>query len=184
MKNLADPANITFVSRPTFLLSRSFGHFWIGQSISTLGSQVTAFAVPLLAALSLHANAQQMGLLRAAEFAPFLFLTLPAGVLMISSNLIRAVIIVCVPLAIALGWARLEVLYLVMLLMGSFKVIFEGVAVATSIAEAFSSKLRSFQAPWETNSVFKRARNLWIRGLGSSLRQAAATVQAAALSVK
>ena len=60
----------------------------------------------------------------------------------------------------------------------------EGVAVATSIAEAFSSKLRSFQAPWETNSVFKRARNLWIRGLGSSLRQAAATVQAAALSVK
>ena len=42
-----------------------------------------------------------MALLRAAEFAPFLFLTLPAGVwadlgirkrLMISSNLIRAVI--------------------------------------------------------------------------------------------
>ena len=143
MKNLADPANITFVSRPTFLLNRSFGYFWIGQSISTLGSQVTAFAVPLLAALSLHANAQQMGLLRAAEFAPFLFLTLPAGVwadlgirkrLMISSNLIRAVIIVCVPLAIALGWARLEVLYLVMLLMGSFKVIFE-MAYQTYIPE-------------------------------------------------
>ena len=143
MKNLADPATITFVSRPTFLLNRSFGYFWIGQSISTLGSQVTAFAVPLLAALSLHANAQQMGLLRAAEFAPFLFLTLPAGVwadlgirkrLMISSNLIRAVIIVCVPLAIALGWARLEVLYLVMLLMGSFKVIFE-MAYQTYIPE-------------------------------------------------
>jgi hypothetical protein len=55
---------------------------------------------------------------------------------------------------------------------------------ADEVPEAFSSKLRSFQAPWETNSVFKRARNLWIRGLGSSLRQAAATVQAAALSVK
>jgi MFS family permease len=143
VKNLADPTTITFVSRPTFLLNRSFGYFWIGQSISTLGSQVTAFAVPLLAALSLHANAQQMGLLRAAEFAPFLFLTLPAGVwadlgirkrLMISSNLIRAVIIVCVPLAIALGWARLEVLYLVMLLMGSFKVIFE-MAYQTYIPE-------------------------------------------------
>jgi MFS family permease len=143
VKNLADPATITFVSRPTFLLNRSFGYFWIGQSISTLGSQVTAFAVPLLAALTLHANAQQMGFLRAAEFAPFLFLTLPAGVwadlgirkrLMISSNLIRAVIIVCVPLAIALGWARLEVLYLVMLLMGSFKVIFE-MAYQTYIPE-------------------------------------------------
>lgn len=143
MKNLADPATITFVSRPTFLLNRSFGYFWVGQSISTLGSQVTAFAVPLLAALTLHASAQQMGFLRAAEFAPFLFLTLPAGVwadlgirrrLMISSNLIRAVIIVCVPLAIALGWARLEVLYLVMLLMGSFKVIFE-MAYQTYIPE-------------------------------------------------
>jgi hypothetical protein len=53
---------------------------------------------------------------------------------MISSNLIRAVIIVCVPLAIALGWARLEVLYLVMLLMGSFKVIFE-MACQTYIPE-------------------------------------------------
>ena len=143
MKNLADPAAITFVSRPTFLLNRSFGYFWIGQSISTLGSQVTAFAVPLLAALSLHANAQQMGVLRAAEFAPFLFLTLPAGVwadlgirkrLMISSNLIRAIVIVFVPVAIALGWARIEVLCLVMLLMGSFKVIFE-MAYQTYIPE-------------------------------------------------
>jgi MFS family permease len=84
-----------------------------------------------------------MGFLRAAEFAPFLFLTLPAGVwadlgirklLMISSNLIRGVVIIFVPLAIALGWARLEVLYAVMLLMGSFKVIFE-MAYQTYIPE-------------------------------------------------
>jgi MFS family permease len=134
VKSLDEPASATFVRRPGYLINRSFGYFWIGQSISTLGSQVTAFAIPLLAALSLHANAQQMGFLRAAEFAPFLFLTLPAGVwadlgirrlLMISSNLIRGVVIIFVPLAIALGWARLEVLYAVMLMMGSFKVIFE-----------------------------------------------------------
>jgi MFS family permease len=143
VKSLDEPASATFVQRPSFLINRSFGFFWIGQSISTLGSQVTAFAVPLLAALSLHANAQQMGFLRAAEFAPFLFLTLPAGVwadlgirklLMISSNLIRGVVIIFVPLAIALGWARLEVLYAVMLLMGSFKVIFE-MAYQTYIPE-------------------------------------------------
>ncbi len=143
MKSLDEPGAATFVQRPGFLINRSFGYFWIGQSISTLGSQVTAFAVPLLAALSLHANAQQMGFLRAAEFAPFLFLTLPAGVwadlgirrrLMISSNLIRGMVIIFVPLAIALGWARLEVLYAVMLLMGSFKVIFE-MAYQTYIPE-------------------------------------------------
>jgi MFS family permease len=143
VKSLDEPGAATFVQRPGFLINRSFGYFWIGQSISTLGSQVTAFAVPLLAALSLHANAQQMGFLRAAEFAPFLFLTLPAGVwadlgirrrLMISSNLIRGMVIIFVPLAIALGWARLEVLYAVMLLMGSFKVIFE-MAYQTYIPE-------------------------------------------------
>ena len=124
MKNLAEQDAPLFVKRPNFLINRSFGYFWVGQSISTLGSQVTAFAIPLLAALSLHATAQQMGYLRAAEFAPFLVLTLPAGVwadlgirksLMIFSNLIRGVVIIFVPVAIALGWAHLEVLYAVML---------------------------------------------------------------------
>ena len=143
MKNLEESALLGVVKRPTFLLNRSFGYFWVGQSISTLGSQVTAFAIPLLAALTLHATAQQMGFLRAAEFIPFLILTLPAGVwadlgirrsLMIFSNLIRGVVIIFVPLAITLGWAHLEVLYAVMLVMGSFKVIFE-MAYQTYIPE-------------------------------------------------
>jgi MFS family permease len=143
VKSLEEPAAPYVVERPIFLINRSFGFFWVGQSISTLGSQVTAFAIPLLAALSLHATAQQMGFLRAAEFAPFLILTLPAGVwadlgirksLMIFSNLIRGVVIIFVPVAIALGWVHLEVLYVVMLVMGSFKVIFE-MAYQTYIPE-------------------------------------------------
>src|SRR6516165_5991354 len=88
------------ISRPKFLVNPVFGLFWTGQTISTLGAQVTAFAVPLLAALTLHANAFEMGLLRAAEFVPFLVFTLPAGIwadlgirrnLMISTNLVRGV---------------------------------------------------------------------------------------------
>jgi MFS family permease len=143
VKSLEEPAAPYVVKRPIFLINRSFAYFWVGQSISTLGSQVTAFAIPLLAALSLHATAQQMGFLRAAEFAPFLILTLPAGVwadlgirksLMIFSNLIRGVVIISVPVVIALGWVHLEVLYVVMLVMGSFKVIFE-MAYQTYIPE-------------------------------------------------
>ena len=42
--------------------------------------------------------------------------------------------IIFVPLAITLGWAHLEVLYAVMLVMGSFKVIFE-MAYQTYIPE-------------------------------------------------
>ena len=75
-----------------------------------------------------------MGLLRAAEFAPFLVFTLPAGVwadygirrwLMIAANLIRGVFITAVPLAVFLGWMHLGVLYLVMFIMGSLKTVFE-----------------------------------------------------------
>jgi MFS family permease len=143
VKNPDEAAGSSLTKRPTFLINRPFGFFWVGQSVSTLGSQVTAFAVPLLAALTLHATAQQMGFLRAAEFAPFLVLTLPAGVwadlgirrvLMILSNLVRGVLIVIVPLAVLLGMVRLEVLYVVMFAMGSFKVIFE-MAYQTYIPE-------------------------------------------------
>jgi MFS family permease len=143
VKSPDEAAGPSLTKRPTFLINRPFGFFWVGQSVSTLGSQVTAFAVPLLAALTLHATAQQMGFLRAAEFAPFLVLTLPAGVwadlgirrfLMILSNLIRGVLIVFVPVAVFLGLVRLEVLYVVMFAMGSFKVIFE-MAYQTYIPE-------------------------------------------------
>ena len=34
-----------------------------------------------------------------------------------------------------------------------------------TLLAAIQTLLRSYQALWETNSVFKRARNLWIRGL-------------------
>jgi hypothetical protein len=75
-----------------------------------------------------------MGLLRAAEFAPFLILTLPAGVwadfgirrlLMLSANLVQGLVITFVPIAAWAGLLRLEVLYLLMFVMGSLRTIFE-----------------------------------------------------------
>jgi MFS family permease len=127
-------------------INDAFALFCTGQTVSTLGAQVTAFAVPLLAAITLHATSLQMGLLRAAEFAPFLVFTLPAGVwadygirrsLMIAANLIRGVFITAVPLAVFLGWMHLEVLYLVMFVMGSLKTVFE-MAYQTYVPEIVS----------------------------------------------
>jgi predicted MFS family arabinose efflux permease len=147
VKNLEDAAgnsiSVPLPRRPTLLINQSFGFFWTGQTISTLGAQVTAFAVPLLAATNLHATALQMGLLRAAEFLPFLVFTLPAGLwadlgirrwLMIATNLIRAVFITIVPLAVLVGWMDLGVLCAAMFVMGSLKVIFE-MAYQTYIPE-------------------------------------------------
>ena len=147
MKNLEDAeghlAAIKPKGRQGFLINQAFALFWTGQTVSTLGAQVTAFAVPLLAAITLHATSFQMGLLRAAEFAPFLVFTLPAGVwadlgirrwLMIGTNIIRGVFITVVPLAVLFGWMHLAVLYVVMFVMGSLKVVFE-MAYQTYIPE-------------------------------------------------
>jgi hypothetical protein len=49
VKSPDEGAGSCLIKRPTFLINRPFGFFWVGQCVSTLGSQVTAFAVPLLA---------------------------------------------------------------------------------------------------------------------------------------
>jgi MFS family permease len=147
VKNLEDAveglAAIRAKGRRGFLINQAFALFWTGQTVSTLGAQVTAFAVPLLAAITLHATSLQMGLLRAAEFAPFLVFTLPAGVwadlgirrwLMIAANLVRGVFIMVVPLAVLFGWMHLALLYVVMFVIGSLKVVFE-MAYQTYIPE-------------------------------------------------
>ena len=51
---------------------REFLKFWAGSAISDLGSQVSALAVPLIAALTLGATPWQMGLLTASGSAPVL----------------------------------------------------------------------------------------------------------------
>jgi MFS family permease len=150
VKTLEDSAGSHTLAAPgrqsRLFINESFALFWTGQTVSTLGAQVTAFAVPLLAAITLHATSLQMGLLRAAEFAPFLVFTLPAGVwadygirrsLMIAANLVRGVFITAVPLAVFLGWMHLGVLYFVMFVMGSLKTVFE-MAYQTYVPEIVS----------------------------------------------
>jgi hypothetical protein len=56
-----------------------FRRLWAALGVSLLGLEVTAFALPLTAALVLGATPLQMGLLAAAGQAPFLLLSLPAG---------------------------------------------------------------------------------------------------------
>ena len=89
-----------------------FRKLWAALSVSLLGSQVTALALPLLAALTLGASPVQMGLLVAAGQLPFLLVSLPAGVwidrvrrrpILIATDLGCALLLLSVPLAAALG---------------------------------------------------------------------------------
>ena len=111
---------------------KQFVRFWLGESISMIGSSVSDFAVPLVAVITLHATPGQMGVLRAVAAAPGIFLGLFAGVwvdrvsrqhLLIATALVAAVLVASVPVAYALGSLSLTQLFVVALafgLLGSF----------------------------------------------------------------
>lgn len=112
----------------------NFLNFWIGQSISMFGSQVTVVALPLTAVLVLHANAMEMGMYQAMATAPFLIFGLFAGAwidrtrrrpLMIVSNLVTAALLSLIPLLAWMDLLSINILYLILFLAASGSLIFE-----------------------------------------------------------
>jgi len=111
-----------------------FLKLWAGQTISRFGSEVSQLAIPVTAALVLHASAAEMGVLTAVEYAPFLILSLFAGVLvdrrqrrpvLILADVGRVLALGSIPLAAVLGWLRIEQLYVVGLTTGVLTVFFD-----------------------------------------------------------
>jgi MFS family permease len=111
-----------------------FLKLWAGQTVSLLGSQVTALALPLTAVLTLEAGPIQMGLLGVAGSAPFLLIGLLAGVwvdrlrrrpILIGADVGRALLLGSIPVAALLGLLRIEQLYLVAFLVGILTVFFD-----------------------------------------------------------
>jgi MFS family permease len=85
-------------------------------------------ALPLTAAVLLHASPVQMGLLTAMEIAPFVLLSLPAGVWLdrvrklpvyIGGELLLALIVASVPFAWWMGWLGMPWMYVVGFVLGS-----------------------------------------------------------------
>ncbi|HEY6354563.1 MAG TPA: MFS transporter, partial [Burkholderiaceae bacterium] len=58
----------------------TYRRLWTSIMVSSLGGQVTMLALPLTAAVLLHATPTQMGFLTAMEIAPFVLFSLPSGV--------------------------------------------------------------------------------------------------------
>jgi MFS family permease len=118
----------------TLLRDVAFRRFWIGQSVSLVGDQVSLFAVPLTAVLVLHANATQMGLLTAAGLLPSLLFSLAAGAavdrhgrrrrIMLATDLGRALLMVTIPVSYLLGRLGLPQLYAVTFAVGTLDVLF------------------------------------------------------------
>jgi Transmembrane secretion effector len=66
---------------PSLWRHRDFRWLFAGATVSRFGSEISELALPLLVILILDATETQVGLVRAAQFLPFLLLTLHAGVL-------------------------------------------------------------------------------------------------------
>jgi MFS family permease len=119
---------------PLLRRDQPFRSFWIGQSVSALGDQVTLIALPLTAVLALDAGAAQMGYLAAAALLPNLFFSLHLGSwidrrgrrreAMIAADLGRAALLLTVPVSYALGTLTFAQLYAVAFLGGVFSVVF------------------------------------------------------------
>jgi MFS family permease len=111
-----------------------FLKLWAGQSVSEFGSQISALAIPWLAAVGLHASPFQFALLEVAGFFPFILFALPAGVwvdrlrrrpLLIVGDAARAVLLTYIPVAWALGILTIWHLLVLQFAIGIFTVLFD-----------------------------------------------------------
>ena len=118
-----------FTPGPDDLLrDRAYRRLWTSILMSSTGAQITMLALPLTAAVLLHASPQQMGLLTALELLPFVLFSLPGGVWLdrmrklpvyVAGELTLAAALLTVPLAHWAGWLSMGWLYLVGFVLGS-----------------------------------------------------------------
>ena len=111
-----------------------FLRLWVGQTISKLGSVVTRTAVPLVAILVLGAGPWELAVLVIVQSLGILIVGLIAGAwvdrlrrrpLLIWDDLLRAALLLSIPVAYAFGTLRIEHLYLVVFLASCLGALFD-----------------------------------------------------------
>lgn len=131
----------------------AFRRLWTAYAVSVFGDQVTLLAIPLAAALTLHASAFQMGLLAAAGTLPHLLVSLPAGVwidrrrkrpVMVAADLLRLFVLLIVPALAAIHLLGMAALYAVQFVAGCSAVV--GVIAASSFLPAVVGRERLVEA--------------------------------------
>jgi len=102
-------------------VSRDFVKFWVGQTVSNLGSSFTQWAVPLLVFQLTH-SAVNLGVAMAATFLPYLFFGLPLGAwmdrvdrkrAMVILDSINVLVILSIPLVAQFGHLNVWLIYAV-----------------------------------------------------------------------
>lgn len=114
--------------------NHDFLRFWLGETVSLLGTQVTTLALPLTAIRAFDATDEQVGLLRFLQLAPYIGLALLIGVwtdrvrrrpVMLGANLARMVLIALVPVLYGLDVLNLPTLLVLACAIGVASVVFD-----------------------------------------------------------
>jgi MFS family permease len=116
------------------MANRDFVKLWAGETVSLIGTQVTQFAMPLVAVLTLNASVLEVGILNALRFVPVVLLSLFAGVwldrrrrrpILICCAFGNALLIGLVPIASVTGLLSIGLLYVVTTLVGLLNMVFD-----------------------------------------------------------
>lgn len=174
---MAEAGTVTSTTRPLWR-DRNFATYWSGQAVSQLGDRVSELALPLTAVTVVGATATQVGLLTAAIWLPnLLALVLGSWVdrqqrkrwVLVTADLLRAVVVLTVPVAALLGALALPQLFVVALLLGA------GATLYQSAWQPFFVTLVRRDQYVEANSLLSTTRSVsFVAGpaVGGALVQA------------
>jgi MFS family permease len=114
-------------------VNADFRTYWVGQAVSSLGSSVTKFALPL-AVYKLTGSALDLGMSTAATYLPYLLFGLVLGAwsdrmdrkrLMMGADLGRACLVATIPLQAAFGTVSAPWIYAVAFGHATLSILFE-----------------------------------------------------------
>lgn len=142
---------------------RDFYHFWGTASFNAVSEQISGLALPLTAALVLHATPGQMGALVALQALPFVLFTLPAGVwldrrakfpILFASECLMPLVLLTVPIAWWFDQLSMPLLYVVSFLLGV------GYVIGGSASQIFLAHLVGRDKLIEAQSRFAASESL------------------------
>ena len=115
-------------------LHRDFRNLWAAETVSVFGTQISQLALPLVAVITLEASAFEVALLGVIQFAPFILISLPAGVwvdrmrrkpILVTADVGRALLLASIPVAYWLDVLTIGQLYVVGFVIGILTVFFD-----------------------------------------------------------
>src|SRR5258708_20645304 len=127
----------------------SFARYWTAAAISSLGSAVTAVAMPVLVVQLLGATPFEVGVVNAAQFVPYAMVGLIAGVytdrwrrkpVLVWASVGRALSLGAIPILWLTGVLQIWMLVIALVLFGAFSVF--GFAATQSLLPRLVSRAR------------------------------------------